>query len=111
MTTPPVVLGAAYAIAKNKRNAEIDTKYVKGAVKNDKTDNIANQDLHKAESKRNLIAGIAGGSALGAMGGAAYEQYDPQNAPSILTTTAAGAGIGGISALLLNAINKSKSKE
>ena len=71
---------------------------------------LAEEADEVADDYRNLAVGLGGGALAGAAGGAAYEQFKPDGAwaPSMITTTAGGAGLGLMAAMALNAMKKKK---
>ena len=74
-------------------------------------DALAAEDQQRqADDLQNLGIGAVGGALAGAAGGATYDQFKPEGSwsPSMVTTTAGGAGLGLAAAF---AINKMKKKQ
>ena len=98
--------------AKADQVARANAKYGEGPKDQwDFKEDASTSDVDAQQQRKiNLIYGVLGGAGLGAAGGIAYENMlSPQNkeeAPSIIGTTVAGAGLGGLTAMALNALQK-----
>ena len=98
--------------AKADQVARANAKYGEGPKDQwDFKEDASTSDIEAQQKRKmNLIYGVLGGAGLGAAGGMAYEHMlpasDQKDAPSIIGTTVAGAGLGGLTAMALNALQK-----